>query len=242
VREQVHARHILKKIPADSGKSEAEVLAEINRLRDRIVKGAAFADVARDNSECVGVRGGDLGIQARGSWAKPFEEAAFALEPGKLSEPVKTQFGYHLIEVLEKRAAEEPSLEKSADKIRLMIKTEKALEIAKQEAGSFAMVCRRAIADRLRKQKDRPLKTATSLPSATARLRREKIADFRAGWNCPARSSNEDRGSRAAFPRRLRRLLRAACGNRPAKPMDFTDSGVRERCLAAAKNECLKNG
>lgn len=110
--EQVHARHILIRFPEVSEEktqeqAEAEALARIQEIRRRIEAGESFADVAKEVSEDPGSKenGGDLGWFGRGRMVAEFEEAAFALTPGQISEPVKTAFGYHLIEVLEKDPA-----------------------------------------------------------------------------------------------------------------------------------------
>lgn len=80
---------------ADSVAARNRVLA----LRDEIAKGAKFEDVARrESSDTVsGAAGGDLGTTTAGTWVKPFGDAAMALPVGQLSDPVLTQFGYHLI-------------------------------------------------------------------------------------------------------------------------------------------------
>jgi peptidyl-prolyl cis-trans isomerase C len=73
---------------------------EALQVLERIKKGESFADLAREVSidRGSGKRGGDLGLFGRGQMVKPFEEAAFKLKRGELSlEPVRTQFGYHII-------------------------------------------------------------------------------------------------------------------------------------------------
>ena len=78
--------------------------AEANSLREEIVNGKNFADAAAEFSKCPSVAaGGDLGFFGRGMMVKPFEDAAFELEVGELSQPVQTQFGWHLIEVTDKK-------------------------------------------------------------------------------------------------------------------------------------------
>lgn len=73
---------------------------EANRLREEILNGKEFADIAAEYSQCPsGAAGGDLGFFGRGMMVKPFEDAAFSLKEGELSEPVQTQFGWHLIKV-----------------------------------------------------------------------------------------------------------------------------------------------
>lgn len=99
--EQVHASHILI---STEGRSEAEALTLAESLKQNLTT-ENFAEYAAKYSEDPGSgpRGGDLGWFRKGQMVAPFEEAAFSLRPGQISEPVKTQFGYHLIYVLEKK-------------------------------------------------------------------------------------------------------------------------------------------
>ena len=105
--EKVHTRHILvryagaKNAGEEIERTQEEALALTRQLRERIDGGEDFAEVAREHSEDgSAVRGGDLGSVGRGLFQPPFEEAAFALEVGALSEPVETVYGFHLIERL----------------------------------------------------------------------------------------------------------------------------------------------
>ena len=69
-------------------------------LKDELAQGADFAQLAREYSECPsGKRGGDLGEFGRGQMVREFEEVVFSADVGAVQGPVKTQFGYHLIEV-----------------------------------------------------------------------------------------------------------------------------------------------
>jgi peptidyl-prolyl cis-trans isomerase C len=71
---------------------------EVKDLEKKLGEGEPFEKLAKDFSKCPsGKSGGALGEFARGMMVKPFEDAAFGLEVGKISAPVKTQFGYHLI-------------------------------------------------------------------------------------------------------------------------------------------------
>jgi foldase protein PrsA len=76
-------------------KKQSEAIAIIDRLK----KGESFANLAREFStdKGSGKRGGDLGLFGRGVMVKAFEDAAFKLKKGEISEPVKTEFGYHII-------------------------------------------------------------------------------------------------------------------------------------------------
>ncbi|SHI96685.1 foldase protein PrsA [Geosporobacter subterraneus DSM 17957] len=89
---QVRARHIL-----------VENEEEAKDLANRIRKGENFAELAKQYSKDTGsaVQGGDLGFFPKGIMVKEFEEMAFSLPVGQVSDPVKTQFGYHIIEVLD---------------------------------------------------------------------------------------------------------------------------------------------
>jgi len=107
--EQVRARHILIRVqgsqlplrPGQKDLTDAEALAKAQDLRKRIQAGEDFAQLAHQESDDTGsaANGGDLGSFPRGQMVSPFEQAAFAMQPGDLSEPVKTQFGYHVIKV-----------------------------------------------------------------------------------------------------------------------------------------------
>lgn len=86
---QVRASHILV---SDQAKATS--------LKKEIEGGASFEDMAREHSTCPSKeQGGDLGWFGKGQMVKPFEDAAFSTPQGKISAPVKTQFGYHLIKV-----------------------------------------------------------------------------------------------------------------------------------------------
>ncbi|GEM_PF-386132 len=127
--EQVHARHILLNViepaagsaatpgptaegapaptPTPAPRSEAETLALATKLRNRILAGEKFEDIAAQysNDTSNAQNGGDLGWFGRGAMVPAFEEAAFTLPIGQISEPITTSFGVHLIEVLEKDPA-----------------------------------------------------------------------------------------------------------------------------------------
>ncbi len=87
---KVHCAHILVK-----------KLTEAQEIKARLDKGENFAEIAKKVSLCSsGKKGGDLGTFGRGQMVKPFEVVAFKLEKGQTSDPVKTEFGYHIIKRL----------------------------------------------------------------------------------------------------------------------------------------------
>lgn len=91
---EVRASHILVKTEQ-----------EAKDLYDEIVSGKAdFAEVAKEKSLCPsGQNGGDLGFFGKGMMVKPFEDACFSMEVGDVSEPIETQFGWHLIKLTDKK-------------------------------------------------------------------------------------------------------------------------------------------
>jgi peptidyl-prolyl cis-trans isomerase C len=117
--ESVTASHILIAVdPEDTDEEKEDALGKMESIRQEIVDGADFAEVARAKSEGPsGPRGGSLGTFTRGQMVGPFEEAAFALEPGELSEVVFTRFGYHIIFVEAKTAPSMRPLSEVSDQI-----------------------------------------------------------------------------------------------------------------------------
>ncbi len=119
VPEKVRASHILMSSEGDStpeGRTQARL--ELSRLRGEIEKGADFGELAGKHSDCPSKsRGGDLGFFERGQMVKPFEEAAFSMKVGEVSEIVETQFGCHLIKATEHQEASVVPLEEAREKI-----------------------------------------------------------------------------------------------------------------------------
>ncbi|WP_156911953.1 peptidylprolyl isomerase [Kaistia adipata] len=111
--EEVHAAHILVE-------TEDEAKAIIKELD----KGGDFAKLAEEKSKDPGSgkMGGDLGFFTKGKMIKEFEDAAFALEPGKYTEkPVKSQYGYHVIKSVEKRKQPLPTYDQVKDQVRQLV-------------------------------------------------------------------------------------------------------------------------
>lgn len=94
---------ILRQTEASEATDKAQLNA-IKAIQERLRSGENFEDVAKTDSQCPSAaQGGDLGFFTRGMMVKPFEDAAFALKVGEISDIVKTQYGYHLIKLEEKR-------------------------------------------------------------------------------------------------------------------------------------------
>ena len=100
--EMVEIGMILRTIkPSEETKDKA--LTKIKHIRELALSGDEFEELAKEYSDCPsGKKGGDLGFFGKGMMVKPFEEAAFALSPGEISDVVETQFGFHIIKMMEK--------------------------------------------------------------------------------------------------------------------------------------------
>ena len=99
------AQIIIKPVVGDNEFKEA--LNKIEKIKSKIDNGEDFEELAKQYSDCpTGKNGGDLGYFPRGQMVKPFEEVAFSLNIGEVSEPVKTKFGYHLIRIDDKKDGE----------------------------------------------------------------------------------------------------------------------------------------
>lgn len=112
--EQVRARHILVQVPKDASMEvKSAALRRIKQAQAELKKGADFGEMAKKYSDDPGSksRGGDLGLFAKGDMVPEFEKTAFSLNVGEISEPVLTDFGYHLIRVEEKRASKKINFE-----------------------------------------------------------------------------------------------------------------------------------
>ena len=134
---RVHAEHILL---TTVGKTDAEV-AEIKKKPDDILaqakkKGANFEDLAKKYSEDPGskTKGGDLGWLVQGQTVPEFEKAAFSLPKGEVSDLIRTQYGFHIIKVLDKETAHT----KTFDEVKDTLRTPLLLQKADNQAGSIA--------------------------------------------------------------------------------------------------------
>lgn len=124
--DQTHARHILIKVNEQS--SEADAKTRIDRLRERLAGGASFEDLARANSEdASGAKGGDLGWISPGDTVPDFERAMDKLAVNELSQPIRTPFGWHLIQVLERRK-QDVTQERRREEARKAIRQRKSDE------------------------------------------------------------------------------------------------------------------
>jgi len=147
--ERVRASHILLNT---GGKDEAAVKKQAEELLAKIKAGADFAELAKKYSEDPGSKekGGDLDFFGRGQMVPEFEQVAFSLQPGQVSDLVKTQYGFHIIKVVDKQAGSQQTL----DQVRAQIQQTLAAQVADRQ-----------ITDKARKLAEK-IKTADDLNKA----------------------------------------------------------------------------
>ena len=167
--EERRASHILINAPKDAPAAERqkakaraqELLAELRKAPD------SFADLAKKNSQDTGsaAKGGDLDFFARGAMVKPFEEAAFAMKKGDISELVESDFGYHIIKLADIKAPKQRSFDELRANIEADLKTQQAQRKFAETAEAFTngvyeqSDSLKPVADKLKLE----IKTATKL-------------------------------------------------------------------------------
>lgn len=126
--ERVQASHILIKVETGADESQkAEARKKLENIQKKLKKDGDFAALAKEFSQCPSsARGGDLGYFTRGQMVKPFEEAAFGLKPGEVSDIVETRFGYHLIKAIDKKPETTTPYAGTKDRIGQYLKQKKA--------------------------------------------------------------------------------------------------------------------
>src|SRR6266446_6898960 len=143
---RVHVQHILL---MTVGKTDAEV-EEIRQKAEDILKqakkGAKFEDLAKKYSEDPGTKdkGGDLGWLTQGQTVPEFEKTAFGLDKSKMSDLVKTQYGFHIIKVLDKETAHTKPFDEVKDSIKVPLLLAKADKLASDEADQLSATIRRS--------------------------------------------------------------------------------------------------
>ncbi len=134
--EQRRAAHILVEVDDDTDDQAAK--ARIDALAQRVGQGEDFAALAQEASEDPGSasQGGDLGFAGPGVYDEAFEDALYALEKGQVSEPVRSEFGWHLIKLLDVRAPEVPTFESLRPELERELKSQRVeqrfVELTKQ--------------------------------------------------------------------------------------------------------------
>lgn len=136
--EQVRASHIL--IKTDT-RSEADAQKRAQEVLDKVRAGGDFAELAKQYSEDEGsgAKGGDLDFFPRGRMVPEFDQVAFSMQPGIVSDLVKTQFGFHIIKLMERKASTVQPLEAVRDQITELVKNERVQTMASEMANRISV-------------------------------------------------------------------------------------------------------
>lgn len=128
--EQVNVRHVLIKVGPDAEEATiSKARTQIEQVRAEAKQGADFAELAKKYSQGPSApRGGELGFVPRGRLVKPFEDAAFALKPGEISDIVRTRYGFHVIKLEARRESRVVPEEEAASLIRSHLSSQKVQE------------------------------------------------------------------------------------------------------------------
>lgn len=132
---QVHVRHLLVRSGKEVGRTDGQALTEAEALLARIKAGESFAELAKQVSDdkASAARGGELPAFFPGRMVPEFEQAAFALDkPGQLGGPVQTRFGFHLIELIEKKPAREASFEDVKEQLMAETLQQRKLQVRRE--------------------------------------------------------------------------------------------------------------
>lgn len=236
--EERRASHILIKAEkdapaADRAKARARAEALLAELK---ANPALFAELAKKNSDDPGSaqRGGDLDFFGRGAMVKPFEDTAFGLKPGEISPLVETDFGFHIIKVVETRGGEKRGFEAVRAEIEQEVKRQLAQRRFTEAAGEFTnMVYEQP--DSLKPVQDKlklELRTATGvrrtpLPGATGALASPKFLDLLFGNDALRNKRNTEAVETGASQLVSGRIVSYA----PAQLLPFAE--VKAKVLAA---------
>jgi peptidyl-prolyl cis-trans isomerase D len=185
--EERHAAHILVNAPKDmsaADREKAKARAE-SLLAEARKNPAGFAELAKKNSDDKGsaANGGDLDFFARGAMVKPFEDAAFSMKPGEISNLVESEFGFHIIKLIEVRGGEKKSFESVRPEIVEAISKPKAQELFAAAAEQFTNTVYeqpdslQPVIDKLKLTKQEATVQRTPAPGAAGPLASAKLLD-----------------------------------------------------------------
>ena len=169
---RIKVRHILIRFDPKDSEAMAKARKKAESIREEAMKGKDFAQLAKQYSEDPGTKaqGGDLGYISRGQVVPEFEEAAFSLKVGGISNLVQTPYGSHILKVDEIQEAKIEPLEKVKNQIQSLLQTRKARELAHDEADqAYAVASKEKKLDGFAKEKNLRL-TETGFFSANDKI------------------------------------------------------------------------
>ena len=175
----VKARHVLLRLPGDATPAQRDSVTKLAQgIRDRARKGEDFAALARQYSQEPGAQqsGGDLGYFGRGQMVAPFEQAAFAMNVGDVSDPVETPFGLHIIKVEDKKAADfEAAKAGFREQAKNMMIQQAEQNYVKQLTDTMNIVVEAGAFEAVRELAKKPT------TEVTGRAARRKLVEYKGG-------------------------------------------------------------
>jgi len=247
--EERQASHILITAPKDAPAADrekakaraAELLAAVRKAPD------AFGDVAKKNSQDPGsaTSGGDLGFFARGAMVKPFEDAAFAMKKGDISDVVESDFGFHVIKLVDIKAPKQRTFEELRAGIESDLKTQQAKSKYAEAAETFTNTVYeqseslKGVADKLKLEvKTVPNLVRSPAAGATGPLANPKFLTAIFGTDAVEKKRNTeaiDIGANQLLSGRITKYT-------PARTLPFAEvrAAVRERVVAVRGAELAK--
>lgn len=248
-KEERRASHILINAPkdmsaADRAKAKERATALLAQARK---SPESFGELAKKNSQDDGsaARGGDLDFFGRGAMVKPFEDAAFSMKKGEISDLVESDFGFHIIKLLDVKGAKQPTLDEARSTLEPELRTQLAQRKFAEVAESFTngvyeqSDSLKSVAERLKLE----VKTATNvqrraLPGATGLLTNPKLLEA-----IFSKESLENKRNTEALELGANQLVSArVVAYSPARPLVLNEvkSQVRERLVASRALEQVK--
>jgi peptidyl-prolyl cis-trans isomerase D len=169
--EKRQARHILLKVPEGADETlDQETREKVESVLERLRKGEDFDKLAKEFSQdtASAAKGGDLGFFTRGTMVKPFEDAVFSMKEGELSEPVRSRFGWHIIELEKIQPAQVETLDDVKDAIAKLLRREKLKDMAWEKANeAYDEIIQLGSLQEYAKRHDVPLQTTTLFSEKT---------------------------------------------------------------------------
>jgi peptidyl-prolyl cis-trans isomerase D len=237
--EERKARHIL--ITTGEGMPDAQAEKLATELAAKAKAGEDFAQLAKANSKDPGsaAQGGDLGWAQRGMFVGPFEEALFAMQPGEIRGPVKTQFGYHVLKLEEVKASHAQSFEEARADVEAEYRKEKSQTIFYDQTQKLADTAFSALTEL-----DSVAKQLNLTVSTVKGFTREGGGEFGPDPNVIEAAFSEDvleRGQNSPLVTvgDDRALVLRVANHKPAEPRPLAE--VREQIIAQMRSQAMRD-
>lgn len=246
--EKVHARHILIRVAENASEEEIKKAEEsAGDIAAKIREGEDFIEAAKKyGQDPSAAQGGDLGFFTREQMVKPFADAAFSLAEGELSEPVRTQFGFHVIKVEEKQAAKQRTLDEVKEELRVALAVEAAAEALQEKTDAVlaAALSGGDMSDAAGRAGLQAAETALESAEALAQELGLRSIDVQAVMNTPAGAVVDSSFATQKGMLVIRVAEAVPAMTRPLEEVrgEITDELTREKAMQAAMDAARAEG